>query len=213
MEDSKERNDLAEVRWAPRVNPSKIRRLYETDARGIVDDELIEEVGFALYSRCHSIVLATEAHAGRVQCPRCGNVVPRQGDRNAFLQCAQCSWRVRWGDYHKTYQDKQLHGGGALWAFQSYIEAFTKARSPQERMLAIDRLIHVFHCELVQDPVRSVGVNLIYGKNTREVTEFLNELTYGEASTPELKETKVAWNRKLEVSQRYHPIRRRESDP
>ena len=58
-----------------------------------------------------------------------------------------------------------------------------------------DRLIHAFHCELVQDPVRSVGVNLIYGKNTREVTEFLDRLTYGEASTPELKETRAAWER------------------
>jgi hypothetical protein len=71
-------------------------------------------------------------------------------------------------------------------------------------------LIHVFHCELVQNPVRSVGVNLIYGKNTREVTEFLDRLTYGEASTPELKETRIAWERKLELSQRYHPIRRGE---
>jgi hypothetical protein len=210
MEDANEKKDLAEVRWAPRVNPQKIRRLYETDARGIVDDELIEEVGFALYSRCQSILIATEAHAGRVQCPRCGNIVPHQSDRNAILQCEQCSWRVRWGDYFKTYQDKHLHGGGAIVAFKEYLEAFTRARSPRERMLAIDRLIHVFHCELVQDPVRSVGVNLIYGKNTREVTEFLDRLTYGESSTPELKETRIAWERKLELSQRYHPIRRGE---
>jgi ribosomal protein S27AE len=210
MEDADEKQDLAEVRWAPRVNPQKIRRLYETDARGIVDDELIEEVGFALYSRCQSILIATEAHAGRVQCPRCGSIVPHHGDRNAILQCGQCSWRVRWGDYFKTYQGKQLHGGGALFAFKEYLEAFTRASSPRERMLAIDRLIHVFHCELVQDPVRSVGVNLIYGKNTREVTEFLDRLTYGEASTPESKETRIAWERKLELSQRYHPIRKGE---
>lgn len=32
---------LDEVVWAPRVNPSLIRRLYETDAQGIVDDDLI----------------------------------------------------------------------------------------------------------------------------------------------------------------------------
>jgi hypothetical protein len=112
--------------------------------------------------------------------------------------------------YHKTYQGKQLHGGGAIWAFKNYIEEFTRARTPRERMLTIDRLIHVFHCELVQDPVRSVGVNLIYGRNTREVTEFLNVLTYGDASTPELKETRAVWEKKLQVSQRYHPIGKRE---
>jgi hypothetical protein len=213
MEDGAEKYDLAEVRWAPRVNPGKIRRLYETDARGIIDEELIEDVGFALYSRCQSILIATEAHAGRLQCPRCGNIIPHHGKRDAVLQCVRCAWRVRWGDYHKTYQDRHLHGGGAMAAFQSYIEEFTKARSPRDRMLAIDRLIHVFHCELVQDPVRSVGINLIYGRNTREVTEFLDRLTYGEASTPEMKATRDAWDKKLEISQRYHPIRRPERDP
>jgi hypothetical protein len=35
-------------RWARRVEQEKIRRLYETDARGIVDDELIDEVGYAM---------------------------------------------------------------------------------------------------------------------------------------------------------------------
>jgi hypothetical protein len=211
MEDAQEKYDLAEVRWAPRVDPQKIRRLYETDARGIVDDELVEEVGFALYSRCLSIIAATEAHSGRLHCPRCKQTITHHSDRNALLQCARCSWRVRWRDYFKTYQHKQLHGGGALPFFQSYLEEFTRARSSRERMLAIDQLIHAFHCELVQDPVRSVGINLIYGKNTREVTEFLDRLTYGEASTPELKTNRAAWERKLEISQRYHPISRRES--
>jgi hypothetical protein len=208
MGETSEKYDLAEVRWASRVNPQKIRRLYETDARGIVDEELIEEVGFGLYSRCLSIIAVTQAHAGRLPCPRCSQVIEHRWDRNAVLQCAGCGWRVRWGDYFKTYRGKQLHGYGALPFFQSYVEEFTRARSPRERMLAIDRLIHAFHCELVQDPVRSVGVNLIYGKNTREVTEFLDRLSYGEASTPELKATRAAWERKLELSQRYHPIER-----
>src|SRR5207249_3002792 len=95
-EDLKERTDLAEVRWAPRVNPQKIRRLYETDARGIIDEELIEEVGFSLYSRCQSILIATEAHAGRVQCPRCATFVLRPPERDPVIECSQCSWRVRW---------------------------------------------------------------------------------------------------------------------
>ena len=67
--------DLAEVRWAPRVNPSAIRRLYETDARGIVDAEQIDAVGYALYARCRSILRATEAQLGRVTCPRCEHVI------------------------------------------------------------------------------------------------------------------------------------------
>ena len=33
--------------WAPKVKPQSIRRLYETDAKGIVDEDLINDVGFA----------------------------------------------------------------------------------------------------------------------------------------------------------------------
>ena len=86
MNEAAEKYDLAAVRWAPRVSPAKIRRLYETDARGIIDEELIEEVGFGLYSRCLSIVIATEAHAGRLQCPRCDTIIPHQGKRDALLR-------------------------------------------------------------------------------------------------------------------------------
>jgi hypothetical protein len=55
------------IEWASRVNPGAIRRLYETDARGIVDEEQIDDVGYALYWRCQSIIAATEAYDGRVR--------------------------------------------------------------------------------------------------------------------------------------------------
>ncbi|MBI5289694.1 MAG: hypothetical protein HY873_12045, partial [Chloroflexi bacterium] len=44
-----------EIQWARRVKPEVIRRLYTRDAKGIVDEELIDEVGYAMYARCHSI--------------------------------------------------------------------------------------------------------------------------------------------------------------
>jgi hypothetical protein len=33
--------------WAPKVAQQAIRRLYEADARGLYDDELLLEVGYA----------------------------------------------------------------------------------------------------------------------------------------------------------------------
>jgi hypothetical protein len=77
--DESDLTGLAEVRWASRVNPSMIRRLYETDARGVVDEELSDEVGFALYARCQSILRVTAAQQGKVTCPRCEAIVERQG--------------------------------------------------------------------------------------------------------------------------------------
>ncbi len=45
---------VASVRWAAPVRQDKIRRLYETDARGLTDEALIDDVGLALYLRCQS---------------------------------------------------------------------------------------------------------------------------------------------------------------
>ena len=36
------------IRWAPRLPPRWLERLYASDARGVRDDELCDEVGFRL---------------------------------------------------------------------------------------------------------------------------------------------------------------------
>jgi len=62
-------------RWASKVPNAKIQRLYGSDANGILDEELVDEVGWALWSRYDSILQVTEAHYGRVICPACGAVI------------------------------------------------------------------------------------------------------------------------------------------
>ena len=57
--------------WAPRLTKSMISRLYELDAKGLRDDELIEDAGIRLYMRCQSILTATKASRGTVTCPLC----------------------------------------------------------------------------------------------------------------------------------------------
>lgn len=54
-----------EIRWARRVRPEKIRALYALDAKGIVDEHLINEIGYAMYARCLRIRDATRAQFGR----------------------------------------------------------------------------------------------------------------------------------------------------
>ncbi|HEY3078888.1 MAG TPA: hypothetical protein VGM69_03180 [Chloroflexota bacterium] len=196
--------DLDQVRWAPRVNPTAIRRLYETDARGIVDEEQIDGVGFGLYARCRSILRATEAHRGRIVCPRCGELILRPTgawERDQLVACRPCGWRVRWGDYLQTYQHKHLVGGGALPFHEEFVAGFERARTPQEKMLAIDRLIHAFHWELVSNPGRSAARELIYARNNTELLTFLNTLAYGDKGTPGLQATKAHWDDKLERSE------------
>ena len=95
-----------QIKWARRVSQDTIRRLYTLDAKGIVDEELIDEVGYAMYARCESIRTVTEAHAGRATCRSCNSVMLHRWVRDEPLTCESCGWTTTWGDYLKSYQRK-----------------------------------------------------------------------------------------------------------
>lgn len=179
--------------WAPRLPRALIRRLYETDAQGIYDQELLDEVGYALLARCESFVAAVEAVHGRALCHGCGAIIAHHARPDELLLCPACGWQVTWRDYFATIQHKQLSGAEPILAvYRDYIARFPAASSPQEKMRLIDWVIHNFHTNLGYGETRANGVNLIEG-NYRQVLEFLDALTYGERSTPGLRETQAEW--------------------
>ena len=199
-----------EIRWSPRVTRWKIRRLYESDAKGMLDKELVDDVGFALLLRCRDILTIDEAKRGRVRCPRCAKQrqytiiarAPRtrKSDvRNEVLVCPKCGWQITWGQYALSYKRKQLNAGGATRAFEAYIRDYKAAQTPNERFLAIDRLIHEFHYSLRNQPdlpSRPVGVNLMSGK-LADVLRCLDGLAYGPKSAVGLKKGWVKWQEEL----------------
>jgi ribosomal protein L37AE/L43A len=179
--------------WAPRIRQSLIRRLYETDALGIYDDELLNEVGWGLKARCESFITAVEASRGRVKCPVCGQMVLHHAGKDEILHCAACGWEIAWQAYFKTFQHKQLSGAEAVLAlFQEFMDHFPSAQTGSEKMLLIDRLIHGFHYNLQFGSTRATGVNLIEG-NYHDVVDFLDRLTYGEGSTPGTRTVRAEW--------------------
>jgi DNA-directed RNA polymerase subunit RPC12/RpoP len=196
-----------EIEWAPRVPKGIIRRLYVADAAGMLDDELLNEVGTRLYQRCRSILEVDAAKHGRVRCPRCdrnGNktIIERSlrtAAREAEIACPVCGWRVTWRDYMRTYKRRQLNLGGAADAFEGFTQDWNQAHTPPSKMLAIDRLIHAFHHSFQKYPdlpSRPAGVNLINGK-VEDVIQFLNELSFGEGSTPEVGMDRAEWRKAL----------------
>jgi hypothetical protein len=186
------------VRWAPRVRPELIRRLYALDAQGLLGEELLDEVGYALYSRCRSILHVSDAMNGKVHCPCCDTIVVRETDRqDAVLLCAKCGWEARWGDYYATYRTQELGAGGAWDIFHGFVAQWERVQAPREKMILIDQLIHQWHWEMqAQRPKfglgRPAGVNLIEG-NKRQVLAFLDSLTYGAGSTVGTQATKAVW--------------------
>src|SRR2546425_11700328 len=101
------------VRWAARVRPEKIRRLYRNDAAGLVDTELIDEIGTALYCRCESVTAVADAASGKLRCPECAQAIDHLDPSvESWLNCNKCGWRARWGDYRKTYRHNELFAAG-----------------------------------------------------------------------------------------------------
>ena len=188
--------------WAPRVSRYKIAQLYRTDATGIRDDDLVNDVGYAFLVRIHDILKVTDAHQGRVHCPECEAVFPRPRHESRMrasgqlLKCESCGWTLTWGEYYRSYRNKHLLAGGMGPFFSAFARDFPAARTYGEKMILIDTLLHRYHWELEGDPGGPGAVGLIGGSRT-EVIAFLNELTYAGGSTPGLQQTRTQWRKKL----------------
>ena len=147
--------------WAPRLRQAKVCRLYENDARGIYDEELIDDVGASLLARCESFIAANEARKGKAPCPRCRSTVPHNGVREELLHCDGCGWELTWGEYFRTIQHKQLSGAEpVIRLFSEFAGSFPSARTAREKVLLIDRLIHGFHWyHKTNSATRPVAIN------------------------------------------------------
>ena len=207
-------SDRSEIEWSPRVSLHKIRELYLREARGDCDDELVEEVGFALFARCQSILEFSEAIEGRVRCKRCQRagrdtwILRHRLNGSEQLVCPVCGWEVRWRVYLAESEkvDGQLSAGNARAAFQRYAARYPQCTTREEKMLAIDRLIHEFHWILIEEGQdakawKPAGVNLLRGSTT-QVVQMLNELTYGEHTPPELLECREWWRKQAPITRR-----------
>ena len=197
----------ARIRWSPRVPPHLIRRLYESDARGLLDEDLLNEVGFGMYARCADMLDIYEAERGQVKCRACRHVIQRRRGKRVErygigdvledgeaerLRCRQCGWQVTWGDYRKSFHGQRLDERGIEDILKAFVQGWPAAVTPGAKMLLIDRLIHEFHVHDGGERGVPLGVNVIDG-NYDVVVTLLRELAYGPASTPGVQQTERQW--------------------
>jgi len=182
--------------WAPRLRKLQIQKLYQSCGQGLLDEELVDDVGFSLYSRCTSMLQVSEAIRGNPPCPSCGAASQIDDQPNPFARCTSCDWICPWEQYQKTYQHKGLFAGGLEPFVKDFVQKFPATRSYPQRMVLIDTLIHRFHWETagVVDG-RPGATSLIEGK-MKDIMAFLDRLTYGDNIPPEIEQTRAEWRRK-----------------
>ncbi len=182
--------------WAYRLRKSQIERLYKSSGRGFVDEELIDEVGFALLARCESILDVSEAVRGRPRCPNCGTTAQLDRGSTRFAKCGACGWECPWALYQKTYQRKGLSGGGFEPFVRAFVEKFSGARSHGEKLVLIDTLIHRFHWEHVSAVGGRPGASALIEGKMKDIMPFLDRLSYGDDVPPDIEQTREEWRRK-----------------
>jgi hypothetical protein len=202
--------DKLKIKWSQRLPLNKLRQLYISQANGLLDEELLEDVAVTLYLRCKDIIAVDKARRGEVRCPFCyKNELKEifiQADRDEHgrivdkLSCKECLNEFSYAEYKLCYKREQLNMGGAGDAFKRYIKEYEQPALPNKRMLQIDRLIHEFHYSLKSkpdQPTRSVGPNLL-GANLTVAMQFLNELSGLTGDNADLKNTVEAWQAEKE---------------
>ncbi len=177
------------------------------------DEGLIDDVAYTILLRFESMLVAAAAHDGRATCPVCRRIVEHEWDYKAQMCCAGCGWIGTWEAYWRSYKGKRLKAGGLEVFCQQYIDRFASARTPQDKMLLIDWIIHRFHWEDREGgPGRPGAVNLI-GGTASEVNAFLEALTIGKQNDSRFlqshqswcgvwQEMSAAWRRKAETKRR-----------
>jgi hypothetical protein len=195
----------ANLNWSKRVPLEKIKRLYASDAEGLLDVDLLDEVGHALFARCSDIHEFWRARNGEVVCRQCGRTLRRRGhvlnakgDLAERLQC-QCGWQLSWGEYLRRSEGHQLGASDVQLLVQHFMQRWPACAKPQDKLLLIDWLIHQFHVKLI-GMGNLFGVNMLAG-GPQEVLDFLNSLAYGDAAPHQhqLRETQQAWQRAREI--------------
>ncbi len=183
------------IRWAPRLAPQLLRRLYECDVTGLHDQDLIDEVGMTLLVRCESI-----RRVSYRLCWKCGEPLLGERTHGSMLQCQDCHRNTPWTTYQRSYKGRRVHGVRAMPIIQTFMETYPHAGTWATKMLAIDTLIHGVHESLKhgQDPcITPLAENLIEG-TAQETFALLESLAAGDTSTPGLQATRALWNAKLQ---------------
>ena len=199
-------------KWAPRVPRSKIRRFYEMSGLGIVDEELIDDVGIALYARCESMIEVKEAKRGTVKCPNCRADVERERPlrNDDRFTCEKCSWECDWPTYRSAFKGTLLNPGQIEPQIREFLRSYRKTKDHRQKIVLIDTLIHLIHDELGGG--NKPGAHAFIEGEISDVAEFLDRLTYGSEIPEEVKARREKWRKTVSTGKSFWSDQLRPAD-
>ena len=185
-------DQLNRFRWSPKVQRRTLQRLYESDAAGLADEALVDDVGITLYLRC---LQGQEEYSlmekGQIKCHNCGRILPYQ---DILMEC-ECGRQYQLREYMRSFRRNNMPSGSATHIFGAYIRDWPRAKTYAEKMRVVDTLVHEFHINLVTGVKgRFVGINLIEGTK-KQIEALILSLAYGDEAG---RETKEAFARNLQ---------------
>jgi uncharacterized protein (DUF433 family) len=191
--------------WAKQVKREKILKLYSLNAIQIYDEELVDEVSYAMFARANSIIKVTKAHQeGILDCPSCSHIINFNTKKSDYIAlCGKCGWNMTRVELHGTYKGKQLVGGAAMPIIEDAVKSFPAKGTYTDKIIWIDSLIHSFHGELNEMheqtglAFRPIARNFIEGTQI-QVIELILSLAYGDS--PDFIRSRAEWIEKLKIS-------------
>ena len=169
---------LNQFKWCRKISRNDLLKLYTSEAKGMLDIDLLDEVGFAFYTRCKQAHEARDCmEKEQILCHYCGAILDAE-DRLLPVHC-QCGYSYTHREYRRSYMAVNMPGNRATPIFEHFEQKWPGCKNSTEKMILIDWLIHECHVTLMSGAKgKSVCENLIEGTR-KQITDLIVGLAYG----------------------------------
>jgi hypothetical protein len=182
---------LNQFKWSKKVSRNDLLMLYQSEAKGIIDEVLLDDIGLTFYLRCKQAKEIRECmNKGQIVCHHCGavltggrvsptgSVLTKNADNYTPINC-DCGYSYTYREYRRNCNSVNMPGGRATPIFDIFLHKWPVCRDSKSKMMLIDWLVHECHVTLMSGSKgRSVCVNLIDG-TLKQISELIMRLAYG----------------------------------
>lgn len=168
---------LNKFHWAAALPPAKLRNLYRSSAKGMLDQDLLDDVGIMFYLRClQGVDEFALIRSNNLKCHQCSAILSKE---EGLMLCS-CGFQYTFQEYVRSFNNHRMPGGSALHIFREYAEKWPSTKTDHEKMLLIDWMVHQCHISMSSGlPLRSVVKNLIDAPQ-KIAEKLILDLAYGD---------------------------------